>query len=503
MRWVLYHTHVRPIRGLPFDQPLATMLSMSLLFEKIVRWQSARVARGLRAADPRRLAAESAAGALRAFQQAARRVPAYRALLAERGVNPRDVAGPADFLTRVPVVDKETLFRKNDLRALLVDGAINDVRSFFSSSGSTGVFSFGAESWRDADRAAWEVEFILDDAFGALSKRTLLVNALGPGIHIPTRTLPTIETGSRLDIAWELIKKLRGEFERFIIVGEQLLLKKLVEDGAAAGVPWKDLVVHIVSGAEYIAENFRGYMGSLLGHDPDDRARGSVNISFGLSEIANSIAKETPETQTLRRLAMSDAGVRQKLYGQGTRLCGALLQYDPRAYFIETSAPGPRRGEMILTALDRRRKIPLIRYNTRDIVDLLPHDRLAELLSDIGRPDLLPPFKLPFLIVWGKNKGLDAGDGRTVYPEEIKEALYADPTVASRTTGYFFLERSREGVRLLLQLRPGSTADGELEEKLKAQLSVFTAVAIEIRFLDHGQFPHFPNQSFDRKAAYF
>lgn len=479
------------------------MRFMSLLFEKIVRWQSARIVRGLQTADPRRLAAESAAKALRTFRLAAKRVPAYRALLAARGVPPRGIARPTDFLTRVPVVDKETWFRAHDLKALCLDGKIDDVRFFFSSSGSTGKFSFGAESWRDADRAAWEVEFILDDAFGISSKRTLLINALSAGINIPTRTLTTIQTGARLDIAWELIKKLRGEFDQFIIVGEQLLLKKLVEDGADAGVPWKDLVVHLVSGAEYIAENFRGYMGSLLGHVPDDRTRGSVNISFGLSEIANSVAKETPETQTLRRLAVSDANVRHKLYGPGARLCGAILQYDPRAYFIETSKPGARQGEMILTTLDRRRKIPLIRYNTRDIVDLLPHERLAELLIEIGRPDLLPPFKLPFLIVWGKHKGVDTAEGRTVYPEEIKEALYADPFVASRATGYFFLERSTEGVRLLLQLRPGATATEELKEKLKIQLSVFTAVPIEIHLFDYTQYPYFQNQSFDRKAVYF
>jgi hypothetical protein len=325
---------------------------------------------------------------------------------------------------------------------------------------------------------------------------------LGAGIHIPTRTLPTIETGARLDIAVALIRKLWDEIDQIILVGEQLPVKALVEHGEGVGLAWRERPVHVVTGAEYVASNYQRYMGGRLGHTPDDPSRGSFTVSFGLSEIANSVAFETPQTQALRRLARADPAVRARLYGPEARLCAAILQYNPRQYFMETTSPDRRRGELILTTLDPGRPLPLIRYNTRDVVDLWSYERTMDMLKEIGRPDLRPPFPWPLVVVWGKNKGMEAAPGRWIYPEEVKEALYADDGTASRATGFFRMKNQGGRVRVAVQLRPGVPPDPAMADQLRERLAAFAAVETDIALYAHDDYPHGADPRFDRKAVY-
>ncbi len=470
--------------------------------DRLIRRQYSRIARYLSTASPEQLASAGQRKALKAFHRAAQRVPAYREILRRHGVDPKDITTIEQFRKKVPIVDKETIFAANELRDLCPSGNLDDISLFYSSSGHSGVFSFGVETRADAKKAALALEFALQNNFGVLDRKTLLVNCLPMGIKIQTRTLPLAETSLRADVIQALVRKLKDDFDQFLLIGEHAFLKKVIEEGAEQDVPWKDLVVHVITGAEYIAENFRSYLGSLLGIDFDSPQKGMIGVNFGLSELAVSIFSENNHTIRIRRQAHADLDFRKALYGRETPICPNIMQYHPHQTFIET-VPGPDgRNELVVTMLDPAFKIPMIRYNTKDIVQIMPYADLAEILKDFGHESLLPPFRLPVGIIWGKMKPLITKGGQKIYPEYVKEALYSDFSIANTITGNFRLTEETDGPALLLQLRRGRQCRKSLADEIGKHLKNFIEQDIPIRILPFEQFPYGLEHDFERKNRY-
>lgn len=469
---------------------------------RVIRWRYSRIARYLSTADPRKIAAAGERRVLKAFDRAADKIPAYQKILRQQGVDPREITSIEAFRSRVPVIDKETIFSGNELRDLCVDGNLDDIRLFYSSSGHSGTFSFGAETAANAKDSALGVEFALQNTFGALDRKTLLINCLPMGVKIHTRTLPLAETSVRQDVILSLIAKLKDDFDQFVLIGEHLFIKKVIEQGAEAGIEWKDIVVHVVTGAEYIAENFRSYLASLLGIDFESPRMGMIGVNFGLSELSMSIFAENIHTIRIRRLAHVDHEFRRALYGRNMTFCPNIMQYFPHQTFIET-IPGPNgRSELIVSMLDHDLKIPLIRYNTGDIVETMGYDDLAGILQDASQESLLPAFHLPVGIIQGKLKPLVLSNGSKVYSEQVKEAIYADFSVASKITGNFKLKQEDGAAVLMLQLRAGIEPRQELIDALAKQLKTCIETEVRIQMLPYEQFPYGFEPDFERKNRY-
>jgi phenylacetate-CoA ligase len=468
---------------------------------RLTRWQYGRIARRLRQASAAELAAASERRALEAFHRAAREVPAYGRILRRHGVEAGDIATIEDFRRRVPVIDKEGLFAANALREVCAGGGLDDVRLLFSSSGHTGVFSYGVEKWAEGCSIAAALEFAMHNAYGILDRPTILINCLPMGVRIHTRTLPLADTGVREDVACALIHKLRNDFEQFILVGEHPFLKKLIEEGAEHGIDWHGLVVHVLTGGEYVPESFRSYLAALLGSRFDSVRQGSVGINFGLSELSVSVFGETVETVQIRRAAQEDADLRAALCGRETTICPPIMQYYPTRTYVETIPGEGGRSELVVSTLDPAAKIPLIRYNTKDVAVTMSHEELARTLRQFGHESLTPPFRLPAALAWGKLEPLAADDGRGIYPEQVKEALYADFAVASAVTGNFRLEEPASP-RLLVQLREGRPASEELAAALERQLRRYVEGRVDVRLLRYEQFPHGFAHDFERKNRY-
>jgi phenylacetate-CoA ligase len=479
------------------------MNPLAYIQDGLVRWQYGRMERRLRTASPEGLAALSERRLLAAFHRAARLVPAYQRTLRQHAVDPDTVTTIEEFRRKVPIVDKETVFAANELKDLCVGGNLEGVSLYYSSSGHSGVFSYGVETRTAAANAALATEFALHCATRALDRRTLLVNGLPMGVRIHTRTLPVVETGLRADSIWAILTKLRADFQQFILVGEQLFIKKIVEEGAERGLPWKDMIVHVVTGAEYMAENFRTYLGSILGTDFDVPEKGMVLVNFGLSELSLSIFQENAHTIRIRRRAHEDPSFREAIYGRKTSICPNLMQYYPQQTFIET-VPGPDgRSELVVSLLDPELKIPLIRYNTKDVVETMTHGRLAEILKDFRcDPSLLPPFRLPLGIIWGKFQPLVTEKGVRIAPESVKEGLYSNPNIADKITGNFRLSEDKTGVRLLLQVRKGKEFGAGAIDALEGSLRAHAGEGIQVCPTAYEQFPYGMEQDFQRKNQY-
>lgn len=477
--------------------------------------QYRRVGRSLSRATADQLEQAGQRELLRAFARAARQVPAYRDLLHSRGVDPAAVRTIDDFQRLVPVLDKQAVFASHDLPSLLAGGRLGQSNTFWTSSGHSGVYSFGVDSPADQERAAIAAEFLLDRTFGVLDRRTLLVNCLPMGVKVPVRAMSLAETSVRTDAALAIIRSLGGQFDQVILMAESLVLKKLVEDGPAAGVDWHKLTVHAVTGAEFIAENYRSYLAHLLGIDFDRPERGLIGLNMGMSELALSVFSESVETIRIRRLAQGDATLRQALFGR-TDIVPELMQYFPMRTYVETipgdddqpADPATPCGQLVVSVLDPHARLPLIRYRTGDRVATMPYTRLEAVMRLFGREDLLPAWKLPLGVIWGRNPHVQTHDG-PISPAHVKEALYADFDLAARVTGAFVIQSppargDGEPCRptLIVQLKQGESGPAYLADRLAERLSRYTAAQVDLRLAAYRDFPVGMELNYERKCRY-
>lgn len=469
---------------------------------RVIRGQYARLARDLEVADPERLVARGHARVIRAFQRAATCVPAYRRLLLEKGTDPGSVTSIREFTRSVPVQDKESVFATNSLRDLCVGGTLDGIGSVYSSSGQSGAFSFGVAAWDDPAKSALGLEFLLDALFGVLERKTLLVNCLPMGVKVPTRTVPVADTGVRSDVVLALLGKLAEDFEQFILVGESLFLKKVLDEGVDQGTPWRDLCVHVVTGGEFIAENLRSYFGRVLGFDGEDPARGAMIVNMGLSELGLSLFFETPETAGIRRLAHGNPAVLSALGGNPAEACPAFMQYNPLSVFAE-AIPNPQGlPELVVSVLGYDLKMPLVRYNTKDEGQLLSYLALVGILGQFGCQALVPRFRLPCVAVSGKKRRVRVGEGQWLSPDEVKEAIYQDHDVAQAITGSFRLSAGEQGALVRIQLRRGRTAPQDAAERICVNLARYVQASVRVVLVPFAQPPFDLEHDYERKPQY-
>lgn len=433
---------------------------------------------------PRHLETESERAALAAFRRAARSVPRYRALLASAGVDPARVRSIEDFRRVVPLCDKEAVFGHGAVRDWCVNGRWPERSTLVTSSGYSGAFSFSLETPRQAARVRLGVDVLLDRYFDVASRRTLLLNVL-PCVRVPSALAIMADVGPRVDAALATLRYFGPECEQVIVVAEPLLLKALVDAGVEHGIDWRTHRVHVVTGGDFFPENLRAYVRTMLGHSGDGE-RGRVLTSFGISEIALSLAHETPELQRLRGVLHDQPARREALF-PGSPCTPSLLAYFPAQYHVETPVIAGR-PRLVVTTLDTDRPIPLIRYDTGDHALMLSAAELRSRLGRVGLAAFAPVSPLPVLAVFGRGRSRVIG-GRHVFPEQIKEALYADSDVASLCTGYFAVDADRdEGLHVRAQLKRRCAAGPEHRKRFEHWLEHYTGARARVDFLDYFRF---------------
>ena len=438
--------------------------------------------------DPETVARATEARALESFRRTARAVPAYRSLLRQSCVDPRQIVTIGDFHRLVPVVSKERLFDSYRLSALVANGRIGDGTLVFTSSGYSGSFSFGVETAQQTSTLTERIDALLDYYFRVCSKRTLIVNALPGGVRIPTRAALVAELGPRPEAVLRVLEGLGSDLEQIVLVAEPLLAKELAEQARERGFDLAALRVSAIVGGEFVADSFRRYLAPLLG--------GELFTSFGISELGLSLAHDTAELRRVASALDRDRALRAQVL-DGAPFAPELLQYYPDQYYLETPQLDGRRS-LVATTLDPERLLPLVRYRSGDWAEVLPGGALAERLARAGHPELAPASRLPVLAVYGRGASLEA-PGRRVYPEQIKSALFQDPELARLVTGRFRLE---PGDRPLLRVecRHHELPSAGLRERFLPQLERHGAHELDVVWELRGR-AGFPS-GFERKQRY-
>ncbi|MHC4996510.1 MAG: phenylacetate--CoA ligase family protein, partial [Planctomycetota bacterium] len=339
----------------------------------------------------------------------------------------------AGFNGLAPVSDKTRCFAGRSLEEVCPTGALRRSASVYTSSGHSGVFSFGVESRADERRLIRRVDRLLNLYFQTRSRATLLINALPPGVRIPSRSVTVFEASSQPRAVLAALERVAPAFDQVVLVAEQPLLKHVAECAVLAGIDFQQLIVHAITGGAALPAGYRDYVGRLLGHGQP--GGGDIWNSYGVSEVSLSLGQETPDSRAILQASADDPVLRDALFGDAPFL-PTFVQYDPRGHGLETLEPGTddNPGDhpiVAMTALDRRRPVDLIRYTPGDWSRVYSPRRVREALKSAGREDLTPGIPLPFLAVWGRGRGLEVAAGRTLYPEQVREAIFADAELAA------------------------------------------------------------------------
>jgi phenylacetate-CoA ligase len=452
---------------------------------------------------PPMLGAETEARVLNEFRRAAVEVPAYRTLLEEHGVRTGDVHDLTSFVRRCPILSKSNTFDRFPLDQLSVGGRLTDAAGVLTSSGHGGRFSFGVISRRQAAASADFMDRAFDDAFGIATRRTLAINCLPMGVGFSSNLMTVATTSVREDMAVALVEAFGHQYEQLLLVGDPLFMKRFTDYARERGIDWSRYRVNAIIGEEIFGPHFRGYLAASLGLRVTQPEGGYIMSSFGVGELGLHLLYETPDTIRLRRASLGNPGFARDLFGAGAGEDAALpmiFTFNPLRTFIEVLNPDADGfGRMTTSMLEPEQTVPLLRYQTGDIVRLLDRAQVSAIARRHGvalDSDRLPP---ALVALRGREKeALPNGSHVGVY----KDALYADHRVARRLTGAFRVVFDGRICTMHVQLTPSNTPHPSIEE------GILRAVPARVRpsrlvLWPYAEFPFGMTLDYERKFVHY
>ena len=457
--------------------------------------------------------------ALKVFQDAASRVPAYKDFLKKNGVNPKSVKSFSDF-QKLPLVDKDNYLRKYPTRELMWDGSEFNGDLISVSSGSTGEPYFWLRDHSQQEEAADFFYDMYKNNFGADEIPTLLVVCFSMGIWIAGSytTLGGIlanQKGLKLNIitpaldvsdALAVIKRLAKNYKQLILAGYPPFLKHRVDKGAEEGLDWTKLNIGYTPAGEVIGEELRDY---FLKRGTAYKDPSKVTSIYGTVD-AGIVAYESPLSVLLRRMIYKQN--QQENYF-GRQVLPTLAQYDPRRRFIEIID-----GSIVFTS---RTGIPLVRYNIKDLggkvtrlEDLVPDDdKFQSMMKKKGLA--IKTWSRPFIYVHGRSDFAASLYAVLIYPENIKKALFKEE-VTHYLTGRFVMSVKHKKnldqyleivVELRKEIKPGKevmqhvqhaiaeTLDKDNFEYRKLKKSIGRKAVPQIKLKPHDDPQYFPRHT--------
>ncbi|MFI5914876.1 phenylacetate--CoA ligase family protein [Dactylosporangium sp. NPDC051541] len=389
------------------------------------------------------LPGDPAARALELFHEVAATVPAYRAFLAEHGVDPAGVRTTAQF-AQLPLVTKESYLRKFPLPQRCRGGRLDGNDTVAVSSGSSGQPTIWPRSVVDELAVARRFEDALvhmcaEPGSQAVHPTLVVVCfALGSWVggmytadacrHLAAKGYPvTVATpGNSVDEILRVVGELGPRYERTVLAGYPPFVKNAVDEGVRRGVDWPSLGVRLLLAGEVFSEAWRDLMGRRTGVSDVDRA--SVSL-YGTAD-AGVLGNETPMSVRVRRFVAGRPELARELFGDARM--PTLVQYDPMTRFFET-----HEGTLLFTGDGG---VPLIRYHIADEGGLLTHaDVVAFCRANGFDPTPRDGDKRPFVFVFGRSLFTVSYFGANIFPENVSVAL-EHPDIADDITGKFVMQ---------------------------------------------------------------
>ncbi|HBE32069.1 MAG TPA: phenylacetate--CoA ligase, partial [Cyanobacteria bacterium UBA11368] len=317
------------------------------------------------------------------FRDVAAQVPAYKAFLNQRNIDPASIQTFADFQT-LPLITKENYLQRHPLADLCRGGQLETCDMIAVSSGSTGKPTFWPRFFADELQIATRFEQIFHDSFDADNRRTLAVIcfALGTWVggiyttnccrYLASKGYPitVIAPGNNKEEIFRVVQELGTAFEQVVLLGYPPFIKDVIDTGKARGLEWQKYNIKMVFAGEVFSEEWRSLVGERVG---------SINPCYDSASLygtadAGVLGNETPLSICIRRFLAENPDATRALFGE-SRL-PTLVQYDPLNRFFEV-----KDGTLLFSGDNG---IPLIRYHISDTGGIISYEEMLKFLSEWG-----------------------------------------------------------------------------------------------------------------------
>ncbi len=418
------------------------------------------------------------------FRRTAAEVPAYRAFLAEHGIDPAALESWEQF-QQLPLVDKGNYVQRYPLAERCRHGRATSCDMVALSSGSTGTPTPWLRSLSDELAIATRFEQIFHDSFAADRHSTLAVVcfALGSWVGgmftaqccrlLAAKGYPisVVTPGNQREEIFRAVESLGPAYEQVVLLGYPPFLKDTIDAGRTRGIDWGRYRLKLVMAGEVFSEAWRDLVGERMGgRDP---LRDTASL-YGTAD-AGVLGNETPLSIAIRRFLAARPELARELFGE-SRL-PTLVQYDPRSRYFEQ-----REGTLLFSGDNG---MPLVRYHIGDRGGLFDYPTLLARLAPHGFDPATAlgaegrgHHPLPFVYLFGRSQFVVSYFGANVYPENISVAL-EQPEASGWVTGKFVLEVVEDAdqnrrLRVTVELAAGEAASAQrathLAELVERQL---------------------------------
>ena len=345
-----------------------------------------------------------------------------------------------DFKQKVPICSKEKIFENNSLRDL-TRNKIQNIRFVMMSSGSSSKFSIGVFSKKEMKSAAFNTDLFLNLFFGAKKGKTFIINASSMGVRVFSNHVLS-DTGPRTDIVIGLLKKVACYYDKVFIVGDPIFIKLMVEESILEGFDWDSCNAFFISGGEWLHETLRKYVHRITGKSPQQPEKGYWVGTYGLTELGYPLFFENAELVQLR--SQRQCAIKKQNHSPNLPRVTTPFYFFFRAnaYYLEELEQENDLPRMVFTPLDRSRLIPIFRYDTGDLGEI------------IRQPDFklqLQPF--PVVKFWGRDKLFIEIEKQKVYLNDIKEILFSMEELLPKITGFFKITKVGNKFYFKIQLK--------------------------------------------------
>lgn len=426
---------------------------------------------------------------LELFHTVVATVPAYRAFLAENGINPADIQTLEAF-KQLPLVSKANYLSRHAIADLCRHGSLQTCDMIAVSSGSTGKPTVWPRFLTDEIHIATRFEQIFHDSFRSDTRRTLAVVCFAMGTwvggmytanccrHLAAKgyLITVVTPGNHKEEILRVVEELGPGFDQVVLLGYPPFLKDVIDTGLARGVKWSQYPIKLVMAGEVFSEEWRMLVGARTGSTHPCYDSASL---YGTAD-AGVLGNETPLSICIRRFLAANPDVGRSLFGE-SRL-PTLVQYDPLSRFFEN-----HEGTLLFSGDNG---IPLIRYHISDTGGLISYDEMLRFLADWGFDPIATLrqegdrglWPLPFVYVFGRSHFTVSYFGANIYPENVSVGL-EQPTIQDWVTGKFVLQVQEDAdqnrfLSVVVELAPGIEAS---EDK---QQAIATSIQTHVRRLN-------------------
>ncbi|MFC2136881.1 hypothetical protein ACFLTE_01770 [Bacteroidota bacterium] len=431
---------------------------------------------------------------IKAFKRASKRTVAYKEILISKNIEIAKIKNLRNFQENVPIIDKEQIFPNNNIDKLCLNGSITSIKSIFSSSGFSGIYSFGVNTKKNYKNISKSIDTSLEYLFQISKKKTFLISCIPMGVKVHT-SLPIAETSIRSDMALSIIKKFSGYYDQIIIVGDPYFIKKIAEEGIEQQIDWSKINSSFIFGEDWFSQSFREYIENLTGMKPELNQERKVLATLGIAELDLNLFHESKYTIEIRREAQKNIALRQDLFGEGNS-APILFHYFPHRTYMECI-----NGELIFSMLSPNLLIPLIRYNSKDSGKLYSYKHIETILKKHNLNHYIPDIKLPFVSVYGRKENYIIYKNEKIIPEDIKQSIFENLEVARLTTGYFRLSND-EVNPIEIQLNKGIVDDKKIRQLFENQINKYLPVSLPVKLYTYESFPYAMELDYEKKFKF-